>query len=67
LLVEDGDGWHEPFARLGSLRVSRVRPRRRRRSVLKRRRAMMPLRRARGELSAATPVHRGEREIIARN
>ena len=26
-----------------------------------------PLRRACGELSAATPVYRGEREIIARN
>jgi hypothetical protein len=67
LLVEHDDGWHEPFAQLGALRVSPVRPRRRRRSPLKRRRATMPLRRARGHLTAATPVHRGEREIIARN
>jgi hypothetical protein len=67
LLVEDEDGWREPFARLGALRIERLRPRRRRRSVLRRRRPTMPLRRARGELTAATPVHRGEREIIARN
>jgi hypothetical protein len=67
LLVEDEDGWREPFARLGGVRVGRVRPRRRRRSALKRRRPSIVLRRARGELTAATPVHRGEREIIARN
>jgi Family of unknown function (DUF6101) len=67
LLVEDGDGWREPFARLGALRVGQLRPRRRRRSALKRRRPSILLRRARGEVSDATPVHRGEREIIARN
>jgi hypothetical protein len=67
LLVEDEDGWREPFARLGGVRVGEVRPRRRRRSALKRRRATMPLRRARGELTGATAVHRGEREIIARS
>jgi Family of unknown function (DUF6101) len=67
LLVEDEDGWHEPFERLGAVRVAEVRPRRRRRSALKRRRPTMPLRRACGELSAATSVYRGEREIIARN
>jgi hypothetical protein len=67
LLVEEEDGWREPFARLGALRVGQVRPRRRRRSALKRRRPTILLRRARGALSAATLVHRGEREIIARN
>ena len=67
LLVEDEDGWREPFARLGGVRVGEVRPRRRRRSALKRRRPSILLRRARSELTAATPVHRGEREIIARN
>jgi hypothetical protein len=67
LLVEEGEGWREPFARLGRVRVERPRPRRRRRSVLKRRRPSLPLRRRRGELSAATPIHRDEREIIARN
>ena len=67
LLVEDEDGWREPIARLGGVRIGEVRPRRRRRSAVKRRRPSMPLRRARGQLTAATPVHRGEREIIARN
>ncbi len=67
LLVEDEDGWHEPFARLGSLRIARPRPRRRRRGILKCRRPSILMRRARGELTAATLVHRGEREIIARN
>jgi Family of unknown function (DUF6101) len=67
LLVEDESGWREACGRLGGVRVDRPRPRRRRRSVLKRRRPTMPMRRARGALTAATPVHRGEREIIARN
>jgi len=68
LLVEREDGsWREPFTRLGALRLGEVRPRRRRRSALKRRRPSILLRRARGELTAAAPVHRGEREIIARN
>jgi Family of unknown function (DUF6101) len=67
LLVEDEDGWRELFVQLGALRVGQVRPRRRRRSALKRRRPSILLRRARGELTAHTPVHRGEREIIARN
>ena len=67
LLVEDEDGWREPFARLGGVRVDDVRPRRRRRSALKRRRASLPLRRAIGKITEATPVYRGEREMIARN
>lgn len=67
LLVEDENGWREAFARLGTVRIEAPRPRRRRRSPLKRRRPTRPLRRACGVLAAATPVHRGEREIIARN
>jgi Family of unknown function (DUF6101) len=68
LLVAEDDGvLREPFARIGSMRVDTVRPRRRRRSVLRRRRPSMPLRRAFGKLTEATPVFRGEREIIARN
>ena len=68
LLVEHEDGsWREPFARLGALRIAEVRPRRRRRSALKRRRPSIPLRRGCGRVTEATPVHRGEREIIARN
>jgi hypothetical protein len=67
LLVEEGDGWRTPFAQLGGLRLGAVRPRRRRRSVLRKRRPSILLRRLAGSISAATPVYRGEREIIARN
>ena len=68
LLVAEDDGvLREPFARMGGLRIADVRPRRRRRSALKRRRPTMPLRRLAGSITEATPVHRGEREIIARN
>ena len=68
LLVAEEDGvLREPFARMGGLRVDDVRPRRRRRSALKRRRPTMPLRRMAGRITEATPIYRGEREIIARN
>ena len=67
LLIEDDGALREPFARLGGVRVERVRPRRRRRNAIKRRRPSMPLRRRMGRLSDSTPVYRGEREIIARN
>ena len=49
------------------VRIERVKMRRRRRNAIKRRRPTMPLRRKAGKLTYATPVHRGEREIIARN
>ncbi len=68
LLVAEEDGvLREPFARLGQVRIERVRARRRRHNAIKRRRPSMPLRRKAGKLSEATPIHRGEREIIARN
>jgi hypothetical protein len=67
LLVEDNGNTREAFARIGQVRIARPRPRRRRRSALKRRRSAMLMRRLPGKLSATTPVHRGEREIIARN
>lgn len=67
LLVEDEGTLREPFARMGGVRIERVRARRRRRNAIKRRRPTMPLRRAAGRLTGATPVYRGEREIIARN
>jgi len=66
LLVEDGGVLREPFARIGAVRVSRVRARRRRRNVLCKRRPSILMRRKVARLGAA-PVHRGEREIIARN
>ena len=68
LLVIEGDGMlREPFARLGQLRIDNVRPRRRRRSPLRKRRPMILMYRARGKVDDAAPVYRGEREIIARN
>ncbi len=67
LVAEDDGALREPFARMGGVRIAAVRPRRRRRSALKRRRPSMPLRRATGKITEATPIYRGEREIIARN
>jgi len=67
LLVEEDGALREPFQRMGGVRIERVRPRRRRRSALKRRRPSMPLRRGVTRLTDATPVYRDEREIIARN
>ena len=68
LLLHDEDaGWRDAFARMGGVRVSAVRPRRRRRSTLKQRRPSLLMRRQPGRLEASTPVHRGEHEIIARN
>jgi hypothetical protein len=52
---------------LGHLRIERPRPRRRRRSALRKRRPSILMRRGSGKITGMTPVHRGEREIIARN
>lgn len=54
-------------AQLGHLSIERPRPRRRRRSILKKRRPSILMRRGFGKITRATPVYRGEREIIARN
>lgn len=67
LLVEDEGTLREPFARMGGVRIACVRQRRRRHNAIKRRRPSMPLRRLTGKITAMTPVHRDEREIIARN
>lgn len=67
LLVEEDGALREPCAHMGGVRIERVRPRRRRRNAIKRRRPTMPLRRGVTRLADSTPVHRGEREIIARN
>ncbi len=67
LLVVDGDGaLREPFARIGALRISAPRARRRRRSIIKHRRPSILMRRVVKRLGAIA-IHRGEREIIARN
>jgi hypothetical protein len=68
LLVAEGDGsLREPFARLGALRIEAPSFRRRRRSAIARRRPSRLLRRRAGKLPETAVVHRGEREIIARN
>jgi Family of unknown function (DUF6101) len=68
LLVAADDGaLREPFARIGALRIEAAAPRRRRRTMIARRRPRFLLRRRAGSPLAAAPVHRGEREIIARN
>jgi hypothetical protein len=66
LLISDGDGFREPFERLGAVRVGAPVPRRRVRATLRRRPSIL-MRRKPGRPAAAPPVHRGEREIIARN
>ncbi|HWP27294.1 MAG TPA: DUF6101 family protein [Xanthobacteraceae bacterium] len=68
LLLADGDGTvREPFPHLGAVIIGRPTPRRRRRAALKWRRPSILMRRKPGRPSAETVVHRGEREIIARN
>jgi len=60
-------GSADPSEQKVGLRVTRPRPRRRRRSALKARRPSILLRRGSGKITNATPIYRGEREIIARN
>lgn len=66
LLVAETDGrLREPFRRIGGLRVGAPLGRRRRSTPLRRRRITRALRRR--LMPGASVVHRGEREIIARN
>lgn len=68
LLVVDLDGSvREPFPRIGSIAVGRPLPRRRRRAAVKWRRPRILMRRKPGRLVERPTVHRGEREIIARD
>jgi hypothetical protein len=66
-LVEDAVGFKKALPQLGEIAAGRPRPRRRRRSGLKGRRPAILLRRMTGRISDASPVHKGEREIIARD
>jgi hypothetical protein len=67
LLIRDNDGTlREPFPRLGRLRIEAPTWRRRRRSAVARRCPSRLLRRRVATLLATPIVHRGEREIIAR-
>jgi hypothetical protein len=67
LLVEDEVGFRKALPQFGEITAGRPKPRRRRRSGLKGRRPAILLRRMTGRISDASPVHRGEREIIARD
>ena len=67
LVSDDEGGWREPFARMGGVRIEKVRPRRRRHSGLQRRRPSILSRRKAGRPNPDALVHSGEREIIARN
>ena len=68
LLVADADGTlREPFACIGALRVASPIRRRRRRGAIKTRRPKIFLRRKAGRSLEGAPLHRGEREIIARS
>lgn len=67
LLVEDQVGFRKALPDLAGVQAGRPRPRRRRRTALKRRRPSILMRRLCGAALAAMPVHRDEREIIARN
>src|SRR5208282_36583 len=68
LLVAERDGsLREPFTRLGLLRIEAPTWRRRRRTAIARRRPSILLRRRAAEPANIPAVHRGEREIIARN
>jgi hypothetical protein len=67
LLIADGEGFREPFERLGGVRVAAPVPRRRGRATLRRRRPSILLRRKPGHPQAEPQIHRDEREIIARN
>jgi hypothetical protein len=67
LVVDDGGALHELFPRIGHVRLGVPAQRRRRRTAIKRRRPSILLRRRPGIPTAIPAIHRGEREIIARN
>ena len=68
LLVAEQDGsLREPFTRLGAVRVEAPVSRRRRSTAIARRRPTRVLRRRPGVPRATPVIHRGEREIIARD
>jgi hypothetical protein len=66
LFIEEDGASREVFARMGRLLIGQPVWRRRRRTAIARRRASRLLRRHASALAADSIVHRGEREIIAR-
>ena len=67
LLVADDEDVHEPFARMGGVRVGIPGQRRRRRNAIKARRPSILMRRKSPRAGDMMSIHAGEREIIARN
>jgi hypothetical protein len=68
LLVSDNEGdLQEPFERIGRVRIKPPSLRRRRRHAINSRRPSILLRRVVKRLAGHVQIHRGEREIIARN
>jgi len=68
LLIADDEGQlQDPLPRIGAVYIGEPAPRRRRRNAIKARRPTILMRRRAGVMSEAPIVHRGEREIIARN
>lgn len=68
MLLTEPDGTRRPaYPMIGRLSVGAVLGRRRRRGALKHRRPTVFRRRAAGRPVAGAPVHRGERELIARD
>ncbi len=68
MLVTEADGTRRPaYARIGRLTVAETKARRPRRGPLKHRRPSVYRRRAAGSSLGGLTVHRGERELIARD
>jgi len=57
----------EPFRRLGKIGIGPASPRKKRRAAIRWRRPSILMRRKPGRPSLTPRVHRGEREIIARD
>ena len=67
LVAGSDGGFHAPFPQIGAVRCKPPTQRRRRRSAVARRRPRFLARRRAGVSRPVALVHRGEREIIARN
>ncbi|WP_202911105.1 DUF6101 family protein [Ancylobacter sp. TS-1] len=68
MLVTEADGTHRPaYPQIGRLLVGEARGRRARRGALKHRRPSVYCRRAAGRPTGEPAVHRGEREMFARD
>jgi hypothetical protein len=67
LVVEDDGSLREPFRRLGRIGLGAPSPRKKRRAAIRWRRPSILMRRKPGRPSVQPQVHRGEREIIARD